>query len=456
MKVCHVVFSTNRIEFLKKTFEANKKFDFTGLEVHHLFIDDYPTDRNDHLLSEFVKYHGYNEIILHKENLGITKTWQELFDLIKDRDYDYILHHEDDVELMYNLKVMDLVEILQQDNTLSQIQLKRNNWYPHETEEVGPKEDDVIFKDYRYEKATPYFWMLMSLYPAWISKEPILSETGYNPSESVIAKYLKDKYNIGAGLLKTKDGDIMVNHIGNYFHGKRVGKDEPGWDQNGFKYIDPNIKYCSKTGKALTNNMQDCPKTEKTLTNNMQVNLIVVDNFYNDVDSVRELALSQEFSVRGNYPGLRTKSFLTDSAKEVINSIVSHVSGGVTDWLLGENNEEYTGAFQLCTASDRTWIHSDCHNMWAGVCYLTPNAPLSSGTAFYMHKKTGNTKSIEINDFGEDSQDYTKWEIVDKVSNVYNRLILFRGNLFHSSLDYFGNNLQNGRLFQTFFFNTKY
>jgi hypothetical protein len=52
---------------------------------------------------------------------------------------------------------------------------------------------------------------------------------------------------------------------------------------------------------------------------------------------------------------------------------------------------ENTGAFQLCTASDRTWIHSDCHNMWAGVCYLTPNAPLSSGTAFYMHKKTGNT-----------------------------------------------------------------
>lgn len=249
MKVCHVVFSTNRLEFLEKTFEANRKFDFTGLEVHHLFIDDYPLGRDNDTLSEFVTLHGYDEIILHKENLGITKTWQELFDIIKDRDYDYILHHEDDVELLHPLKVMDLIEILQKDNTLSQIQLKRNNWYSYETEEIGPKEDDVIFKDYRYEKATPYFWMLMSLYPAWIAKEPILSETGYNPSENVIAKYLKDKYNIGAGLLKTKDGDMMVNHIGDYSHGKRVAKDEPGWDIHGG--TNPNIKYCSKTQKEL-------------------------------------------------------------------------------------------------------------------------------------------------------------------------------------------------------------
>ena len=86
MKVCHVVFSTNRIEFLKKTFKANEKFDYTGLDVHHLFIDDYPMGRDDNFIKEFAESYGYNEIILHKENLGITKTWQELFDLIKDRD----------------------------------------------------------------------------------------------------------------------------------------------------------------------------------------------------------------------------------------------------------------------------------------------------------------------------------------------------------------------------------
>lgn len=37
-----------------------------------------------------------------------------------------------------------MIEILQRDSTLSQIQLKRNNWYEHETEEIDPKEDDDI------------------------------------------------------------------------------------------------------------------------------------------------------------------------------------------------------------------------------------------------------------------------------------------------------------------------
>ena len=55
MKICHVVFSTNRLEYLKKTFDAQKKFDYSGLDVHKLFIDDYPMGRDDIFLEEFVK-----------------------------------------------------------------------------------------------------------------------------------------------------------------------------------------------------------------------------------------------------------------------------------------------------------------------------------------------------------------------------------------------------------------
>jgi hypothetical protein len=188
----------------------------------------------------------------------------------------------------------------------------------------------------------------------------------------------------------------------------------------------------------------------------MNVNLIVTDNFYDDPDETRQFALSQEFSVRGNYPGLRTRSFLNESHKRVINSLISYAGGEVTDWLLDETGDGYTGAFQICTAMDRTWIHSDYNNMWAGVCYLTPNAPLSGGTALYLHKETNSRKSIGSVDYGVDAYDYTKWEVVDRVANVYNRLILYPGNLFHASVDYFGSDLQTGRLFQTFFFNTRY
>ena len=55
-----------------------------------------------------------------------------------------------------------------------------------------------------------------------------------------------------------------------------------------------------------------------------------------------------------------------------------------------------------------------------------------------------------------DGNDYTKWEMTDYVSNKYNRLVLYRGNMYHASVDYFGNTLQDGRLFQTFFFNTEF
>ena len=60
-----------------------------------------------------------------------------------------------------------------------------------------------------------------------------------------------------------------------------------------------------------------------------------------------------------------------------------------------------------------------------------------------------------LNKIYEDSQDYTKWEMTAEVGNVFNRLVIYRGDYFHASLDYFGTNLQNGRLFQTFFFNTE-
>ena len=188
----------------------------------------------------------------------------------------------------------------------------------------------------------------------------------------------------------------------------------------------------------------------------MKVNLIIADNFYDNPDDVRAFALSQEFAVRGNYPGLRTKSFLNDSLKEVINALVSHAAGGVTDWLVDAEGNSYTGAFQMCTSMDRTWIHSDYNNMWAGVCYLTPDAPLSGGTALYRHKESGERESINNVDHGQDAYDYTKWEIVDRIGNVYNRLILYPGNLYHASVDYFGSDVNSGRLFQTFFFNTRY
>lgn len=181
----------------------------------------------------------------------------------------------------------------------------------------------------------------------------------------------------------------------------------------------------------------------------MRTSAIIIDDFYSDPDSVRKLALSQEFSVRGNFPGSRTQPWLPPDVKSAIQYIMNF-AGKVTDWL---EHSGYTGAFQLCTASDRTWIHSDFYNMWAGVCYLTPDAPHTGGTGLFRHRATGNWARLDTDYEGFD---YTKWDLFDRIGNRYNRLIIYRADMFHASLDYFGDSPQNARLFQTFFFNTEF
>ena len=193
----------------------------------------------------------------------------------------------------------------------------------------------------------------------------------------------------------------------------------------------------------------------------MQISSYIIDDFYSDVDEVREFALKQDFSVRGNYPGPRTKSFINDSVKETIEDVVKPFYGNVKYW----GDEEYTGAYQFTTSRDRSWIHADQQTKWAGVCYLTPNAPLSAGTGLFRHKDTGLTMAPKnkdgsyndelLSEIYNEAQDMTKWELVDNLANVYNRLVLYRGDHFHMSMDYFGQDLYDGRLFQTFFFNTE-
>jgi hypothetical protein len=184
----------------------------------------------------------------------------------------------------------------------------------------------------------------------------------------------------------------------------------------------------------------------------MRTNVIITEDFYYNVDELRQFALAQDFKVRGNWPGLRTKSFLNDSIKEIIQNILSPVAGKVTSW---NALDGLTGCFEIATATNRSWMHTDHHNTWAGVCYLTPDAPLSSGTGLFAYKKTGSMYE-DGTDYSDATQDITKWELVDRIANRYNRLILYRSDIYHTSLDYFGTNLQNGRLFQLFFLDTEY
>lgn len=178
---------------------------------------------------------------------------------------------------------------------------------------------------------------------------------------------------------------------------------------------------------------------------------IIVDNFYQDPDSVRELALSWDFNVVGNYPGIRTVS-CGGEWLEHIKGVFERLIGKPITYFPGG----YNTAFQYTTEHNKTWIHYD-ETEWAAVVYLTPDAPIDSGTAIYRHKPTGIYYHEDSNehDFNEESSNEEDWEIVASAGNIYNRLVLYRGNYYHRSIrPGFGTDQYNGRLFQTFFFST--
>jgi len=200
------------------------------------------------------------------------------------------------------------------------------------------------------------------------------------------------------------------------------------------------------------------------ITRNPSCGLIIIDNFYNNALDTRNYILTQEFLVRGNYPGQRTVSYANEHLKETIQTYVEPFGGKITDFPIpkedGSDASIYNGSFQYTTSRDRSWIHIDGHNNWAGVLYLTPDAPLSSGTSFYkFYDGAACKRDMELLENKEEidrySQDQTKWEKVDQVGNVFNRLILFNADRFHMSMDYFGDTKENGRLIQVFFFSTE-
>lgn len=194
--------------------------------------------------------------------------------------------------------------------------------------------------------------------------------------------------------------------------------------------------------------------------------IIVVNNFYNNAADVRKYILTQDFSVKGNYPGQRTISYATEDLKNIIQKYVEPFAGKIIDFPIPKADKSdastiYNGSFQYTVARDRSWIHTDKWNDWAGVLFLTPDAPLSAGTAFYrfydgaMSQEDSNLlKNQELVD--RFTQDLTKWEMVDQIGNVFNRLILFDAHNYHMSMDYFGDTKENGRLFQVFFFSTEH
>lgn len=165
----------------------------------------------------------------------------------------------------------------------------------------------------------------------------------------------------------------------------------------------------------------------------MEVTALIIDNFLDNPDAVRNSAISLDFKTVGNFPGKRTDRADKNYERYVQEKIERVLNIKISEWSLD------SFCFQLCLEGEETWVHKD-DSEWAAVLYLTPDAPIESGTGLY--------KDVDL--------ETENFELDIGMGNVYNRIVIYKGTKSHRSiLAGFGNSKETGRLTQVFFFRTE-
>lgn len=200
----------------------------------------------------------------------------------------------------------------------------------------------------------------------------------------------------------------------------------------------------------------------------MRSKVIIVDDFYAKPESVRARALTSSYAdiAATDYPGFASKLRLeTKTLQKVFGDLINSE--------LNVDKTRFTwGGFRFITeeSGKHAKVHADVAIDWAGMVYLTPNAPMSAGTAFFRHKETGfdspptdrQARALGYSDASEfdekvirpDKADLSKWEQIARIEPTFNRLILFRGGEFyHAPIGGCGNSQETARLTHVFFFN---
>lgn len=177
--------------------------------------------------------------------------------------------------------------------------------------------------------------------------------------------------------------------------------------------------------------------------------MFIVDDFYANPDQVREYALTQvqyEQDLRW-YKGYRsTTTYKPEGLQQVFESIIGEK---IVDF-----NSGYNGVFQIMMSADQQVYHFDTQK-WAAMIYLTPGAPIESGTRLHRSRhnlSTHRDQGMSDQAFKGDFYDATQFDVTDSAANIYNRLVIMDAGCYHSAGPYFGNTLETGRLTHLFFF----
>lgn len=199
--------------------------------------------------------------------------------------------------------------------------------------------------------------------------------------------------------------------------------------------------------------------------------VVVVENFYENPDIIRAFALAQEYTFCQNrqnlqyvYPGSRTKDLfdldkpLHERICKKLVSVFHNAEHDNMQWAISTSFQSVTAEY------NQGVLHTDQNTVFAGVLYLTPDAPLNSGTSLFKPNKTfdeakyqqaliDNDKRFRTGEIAMDTSYHSMFDEVVRVNNVYNTLIIYEGRHFHAANQFFGKTLKDSRLAQVFFIN---
>ena len=200
----------------------------------------------------------------------------------------------------------------------------------------------------------------------------------------------------------------------------------------------------------------------------MRRSIIIIDDFYSEPEKVRQIALNSPYPSPEStytYPGKNSQDKYYPP--ELHNRFESILNRKLTP-------AQPNGYFRLSLESDsyRQDVHVDPSWEFGAVCYLNSSEQCidEGGTSFWMHNKTKMERcpqtDQEAKHYGYSSAkeawwttvygeglDRSKWTRYLLSPMKYNRIVIFRADLWHSHNYNFGNSLENGRLVQLFFFN---
>ena len=185
---------------------------------------------------------------------------------------------------------------------------------------------------------------------------------------------------------------------------------------------------------------------------------------------VAERCLSSQDWVLGHpyasqpWPGKRARNALQPDELAPIEDWVVKQTGVSSLWREASSEArfvDHNSAQLVGETESRSMPHVDSRDCrFAGVLYLSEGAPATAGTSFYRLRNPdgslgGNQCPPQYASLGEalgvPSLPMSAWKEDVSIENVFNRLVVYRGNLVHAATSYFGSEHRSKRLTLVFF-----